>query len=108
MSFKKAQVCKVIEHCMAKCGRYKYSEAEKLNFQEANKLLDIEDTLEFAVQVYEDVRSNRQALLKDIMRQTCPSGNFGLPKHCILLFRTFMTVDPNVLRGCRQIIVSAT
>ena len=46
----------------------KYSEAEKLNFQEANKLLDIEDTLEFAVQVYEDVRSNRQALLKDIMR----------------------------------------
>ena len=54
---------------MAKCGRYKYSEAEKLNFQEANKLLDIEDALDFAVQVYEDVRSNRQALLKEIMRE---------------------------------------
>jgi len=74
VSFKKAQVCKVIKQTMAHKACYTFNEGETLNFQEANKLMPLGDALEYAVQVYEEVRVKRLAFFKDAFRQISPSG----------------------------------
>jgi TRAP-type C4-dicarboxylate transport system substrate-binding protein len=76
--FKKAQVCKVIKEIMALKACYTFNEGETLNFQEANKLMHLGDVLEYAVQVYEDVRMKRLAFFKDTFRQITPSGKVYL------------------------------
>jgi hypothetical protein len=76
--FKKAQVCKVIKEIMALKACYIFKEGETLNFQEANKLMHLGDVLEYAVQVYEDVRMKRLAFFKDSFRQISPSGKVYL------------------------------
>jgi len=90
VSFKKAQVCKVIKQTMAHKACYTFNEGETLNFQEANKLMPLGDALEYAVQVYEEVRVKRLAFFKDAFRQISPSGKLSYAQ----LQDFILSIDP--------------